>query len=244
MAQKLQNRNRESAKSIDFRRILYVAAVPVVAIAVVICGVYLNSHIEVSNAQASMKEYLQKKYGQEFVVEKPERKGGGLAVEGHMEAVAYPKASGALRFEVKKSSSDIWDGYADKVWATDETDRIRPEMDRIMVQPGYKYEIKIGSYLVRSSVKTPLPALNDLIDKYGEDVLYTLEVKSNASDKTTNYNRIVLLTQMLRGRGSDIRFIYTWVEGEESHRVSLGKKDIEKLLNGSIEVKDVDRVTK
>lgn len=54
-----------------------------------------------------MKEYLQNKYRQEFVVEKPEHKGGGLAVEGHFDAVAYPKDDSALKFVVNKSSSGI-----------------------------------------------------------------------------------------------------------------------------------------
>ena len=69
-----------------------------------------------------MKEYLQNKYRQEFVVEKPEHKGGGLAVEGHFDAVAYPKDDSALKFVVNKSSSGIWDGYADKVWSTKRLD--------------------------------------------------------------------------------------------------------------------------
>lgn len=236
------NKPKLTIPKVLLRGILYTIVIPVVAIMVIVGGLYLKSNIEANNAQVSMKEYLHGKYDQEFVVEKPERKAGGLGVEGYMEAVAYPKGDETLKFEVKQSSSDTWDGYADKVWATDETDRIRPEIDRIMAQPGYEYEIKIGSYLVRSSVKAPLPTLNDLIDKYGEDVLYTLEVKSNSTDRAVNYDRIVLLAQMLREKGSDIRFVYTWIESKENHRVSLGKKDMEKLLDGSIEIKNVDRV--
>ena len=233
---------RPATLRVLLRGILYTIVIPVAVIMVIVGGLYLKSNIEANNAQVSMKEYLKNKYGQEFVVERPERKGAGLGVEGHMEAVAYPKGDETLKFEVKQSSSDTWDGYADKVWATDEADRIRPEIDRIMAQPGYEYEIEIGSYLVRSSIKAPLPTLDDLIDKYGEDVLYTLEVKSNSTDRAVNYDRIVLLAQILREKGSDIRFVYTWIESKENHRVSLGKKDMEKLLDGSIEIKNVDRV--
>ncbi|MBF1033763.1 MAG: hypothetical protein HXL02_03285, partial [Candidatus Nanosynbacter sp.] len=71
---------------------------------------YIKFQLDVANAQADMKEYLQNKYRQEFVVEKPEHKGGGLAVEGHFDAVAYPKDDSALKFVVNKSSSGIWDG--------------------------------------------------------------------------------------------------------------------------------------
>lgn len=243
MAQQSQKiSNRGEFKRIVLRGILYTVVIPVLVIAVIVGGIYLKSAIEASNAQASMKEYLQKKYGQEFVVERPEHRGGGFMVEGHMSAVAYPKDDSTLKFEVKKSSSDTWDGYADKVWSTNEANRIRPEIDKIMTQPGYEYEIEIGSYLARSSIKAPLPSLSDLINKHGENILYTLRMKSNTPDKIANYDRIILLLQMLKEKGSDIRFIYTWTENKENHRVSLGKKDIDKILNGSVEIKDMDRI--
>ena len=64
------------------RRILHVIIALIVVIAVVVGGFYVKFQLEVSSTQTSMKEYLQNKYKREFVIEKPEYKGGGLAVEG------------------------------------------------------------------------------------------------------------------------------------------------------------------
>lgn len=242
MDKKLKKLVDEKHKKTTIHKMILAIVIVVGAVVAVAGGVYLKSAVEVNNTQASMKEYLQKKYRQEFVVGNPERRGGGFMVEGYMSAVAYPKDDSTLKFEVKKSSSDTWDGYADKVWSTNEANRIRPEVDKIMTQPGYEYEIEIGSYLTRSSIKAPLPSLSDLINKHGENILYTLRMKSNTPDKIANYDRIILLLQMLKEKGSDIRFIYTWTENKENHRVSLGKKDIDKILNGSVEIKDMDRI--
>ena len=108
------------------RRILHIIIVLIVVIAVVIGGFYIKFQLEVSSAQTSMKEYLHNKYNQEFIVEKPEYNGGGLAVEGHFDAVAYPKDDKTIRFTVMSSSSGVSDGYAGAVWTGEERRRLQP----------------------------------------------------------------------------------------------------------------------
>ena len=189
-----------------------------------------------------MKEYLQNKYRQEFVVEKPEHKGGGLAVEGYFDAIAYPKDDSTLKFVVNKSSSGILDRYADKVWSTEETRRVRQRLDEIMLENDYKYHIEIGSYLVRADIRYPLPDLDSFINKHNKSVLYTLEVDSSGDKKETNYSKVLSLIRLLREKNSDSRLIYRWSDGDSKHIISVGRVDGDRILDGSIELKDIDRV--
>ena len=223
-------------------RILYGLILLIALVLVIVGWLYLKTDIEASSVQSSMKEYLQKKYHQAFVVEKPSRKGGGFAVEGYMEAVAHPKDNSSIKFEVKKSSSDIWDGYADKVWSAEETRRIKQRLDEIMSEADYEYHVEIGSYLARGDIKYPLPDLDSFISKHNKSVLYTLKVDSSGSKNEINYGKILSLIRLLRERSSDIRLIYRWSNGGGKHIISVGETDVDKILDGSIQIKDIDRV--
>ena len=139
------NKPKSAISGVLLRGILYTVVIPLAVIAAVIGGIYLNSHIEVSNTQASMKEYLQKKYGQEFVVGKPERKGGGLAVEGRFESVAYPRANNNLKFRAMSSSTGLWDNYASKVWENRQTTEAKPIIDEILKDIPHAYNVEIDS---------------------------------------------------------------------------------------------------
>ena len=224
------------------RKVLLLFATPLILVAMIVGGFYIKFQLDVTSAQAGMKEYLQNKYRQEFVVEKPEHKGGGLAVEGHFDAVAYPKDNNTLKFVVNKSSSGIWDGYADKVWSTEETRRVRQRLDEIMLENDYKYHIEIGSYLVRADIRYPLPDLDSFINKHNKSVLYTLEVDSSGDKKETNYSKVLSLLRLLREKNSDSRLIYRWSDGDSKHIISVGRVDGDRILDGSIELKDIDRV--
>lgn len=226
------------------RKVLLLFATPLILVAMIVGGFYIKFQLDVTNAQADMKEYLQNKYRQEFVVEKPEYKGGGLAVEGHFDAIAYPKDDSTLKFVVNKSSSGIWDRYADKVWSTEETRRVRQRLDEIMLENDYKYHIEIGSYLVRADIRYPLPDLDSFINKHNKSVLYTLEVDSSGDKKETNYSKVLSLLRLLREKNSDSRLIYRWSDGDSKHMISVGRVDGDRILDGSIELKDIDRVIK
>ena len=166
------NKPKSAISGVLLRGILYTVVIPLAVIAAVIGGIYLNSHIEVSNTLASMKEYLQKKYGQEFVVGKPERKGGGLAVEGRFESVAYPRANNNLKFRAMSSSTGLWDNYASKVWENRQTTEAKPIIDEILKDIPHAYNVEIdSSYETSKSIEYPLPSLEEAIDRYGDSIL-------------------------------------------------------------------------
>jgi len=91
MAKKSENSNKKGDKNVRPHRVLYVIVVAIVVLLSVPWLFYFKDVANVNNTQNDMREYLQNKYNQEFLVEKPERKGSGLAVEGHIDAIAYPK---------------------------------------------------------------------------------------------------------------------------------------------------------
>ena len=70
---------KSNVLKIILRRILHIVTILIVVAMVIVGGFYVKRQFDVNNIQASMKEYLQNKYKQEFVVEKPEYRGGGLS---------------------------------------------------------------------------------------------------------------------------------------------------------------------
>ena len=69
----LNNNTKLSFRTILLRSILYVIIIPTAVIFLLVGGFYLKAGIEANQAQATMKTYLQNKYNEEFIVEKPER---------------------------------------------------------------------------------------------------------------------------------------------------------------------------
>ena len=153
------------------RKVLLLFATPLILVAMIVGGFYIKFQLDVISAQADMKEYLQNKYRQEFVVEKPEHKGGGFAVEGHFDAIAYPKDDKTIRFTVMSSSSGVSDGYAGAVWTSEERKRLQPVINKVFGER-VQYEIDIQSSM---SVQTRdinisgrVPLFNNAADRYGK----------------------------------------------------------------------------
>ena len=96
--------------------------------------------------QAEMTSYLKNKYGEDFVVKKPEYKNGGLGFQGIWVAQAHTVNSSQLDFEVSCSSSDLSacsDTYLDSFFSKQEYDRLKPVMDS-MNAADYSVRIIIG----------------------------------------------------------------------------------------------------
>ena len=67
----LNNNTKLSFRIILLRGILYIIIIPTAVIFFLVGGFYLKAGIEANQAQATMKTYLQNKYNEEFIVEKP-----------------------------------------------------------------------------------------------------------------------------------------------------------------------------
>lgn len=161
---------------------------------------YLKAEVEASNTQAGMKGYLQYKYGQEFVVEKPKKNGGGLGVEGHIDAIAYPKADKTVRFTVISSSSGISDGYASAVWTNEERKRLQPVVsevfsDRVQWEVDIQSSMSVQTRNINISGKVPL--FNDAADKYGKQIPYNITVSELSNRNLSTKEKIAVVDRLL-----------------------------------------------
>ena len=181
-------------------RMLYMTAIPVVAMVIIVGGLYLKSNIEANNTQSSMKEYLQNKYGQEFVVEKPKKNGGGLGVEGHLDAVAYPKNDKTIRFMVMSSSSGISDGYAGALWTNEERKRFQPVINEVFGD-GVQWEIDIQSSMSvqtrNINISGKVPLFNDAVNKYGKQMPYNITVSELSNRSLSTKEKIAVVDKLL-----------------------------------------------
>ena len=191
---------RPTMLKMTLRRILHTIIVLIVVIAVVIGGFYIKFQLEVSSAQTSMKEYLHNKYNQEFIVEKPEYNGGGFAVEGHFDAVAYPKDDKTIRFTVMSSSSGVSDGYAGAVWTGEERRRLQPVINKVFGN-GVQYEIDIRSSMSiqtrNINISGKVPLFNDAVDKYGKQIPYSLTVSELSNRNLSTKEKIAAVDKLL-----------------------------------------------
>ena len=215
-------------------RMLYMIAIPIVIIVIIIAGLYLKSNIEVNNAQVSMKEYLQNKYGREFVVEKPKKNGGGLGVEGHFDAVAYLKNDKTIRFTVM-SSSGISDGYAGAVWTKSENERMMPIIRDIFGEHVHvDIEIKTsGTFRGNVPISGSIPSFSNGAKKYGRAILYTLYIKDSNSLRDNESEASSKVFRLLPNINShtDLIFSYRSQVGDKSYGISLNQDKIKDIKN-------------
>lgn len=144
--------------------------------------------------QAEMTSYLKSKYGEDFVVKKPEYKNGGLGVQGIWVAQvhAHTVNSSQLDFEVSCSSSDLSacsDTYLDSFFSKQEYDRLKPVMDS-MNAADYSVRIIIGYDALDNITKNT--ELVHIKQKYNP--IYKLKVSINkASTKNEVTDKVAAI---------------------------------------------------
>ena len=217
------------------RKVLLLFATPLILVAMIVGGFYIKFQLDVTSAQAGMKEYLQNKYRHEFVVEKPEHKGGGLAVEGHFDAVAYPKDNKTIRFTVMSSSSGVSDGYAGAVWTNSENKRMIPIVHEIFGKNvDIELEIKtFGTSRGDIPVSGAIPSFVDSAEKHGRAILYTLYIKDEdllrGNEREASGKVFRLLPNL--NKHTDLILSYRSQTGDKSYGISLSQDKIKDIKN-------------
>ena len=160
---------RPTMLKMTLRRILHIIIVLIVVIAIVIGGFYIKFQLEVSSAQTSMKEYLHNKYNQEFIVEKPEYKGGGLAVEGSWTANAYKNSD--YKFLVHKGRKSYSDTYLSAFYNEQEAGSLRKIISILGIE-NYRHttDISIDSDIADNI--NDIPTLPEMLSRYGANIIY------------------------------------------------------------------------
>lgn len=132
-----------------------------------------------TSEQVRMREYLEGKYQQEFIVTQPIRKAHGLGVEGYFEATAHPKNDESLVFQVRTSSRSENDEYAGTVWQQEELERILPIIKQAFGEGiNFKLEIKTtNTFRGNLDIRGAVPPFSTGLNKYGDKIRYTLSIE-------------------------------------------------------------------
>lgn len=171
-------------------KITLIVIASFVAIFFAIEGIaWYKSGQEAVQYQKMLEGYLDKKYDQKFVVEKPVHENYGFAVEGDWRAIAWPEGKPAIKFTVKTaytrqtSSTYNEDTYPDALWNKQATEYIAPLMTSVF-GAGVNYKVEIISYgqsingVLPSSFKQALA-----VKQYEHGYALSIDAKSVVSFK-------------------------------------------------------------
>lgn len=156
--------------------------------------------------QASMKRYLEDKYKEKFVVERPEHKNGGLGVRGIWTSRAYPVSNPKLKFDVDcnyLNPSDCSDQYIAAIWSVQASKELESIVKEVNASSsnGYKAdsaraEIILSGNLVNSVNKQSKYEDNKTKD---EGFLYRLIIDAPNDKQKASY--IFKIVEKLREEG-------------------------------------------
>lgn len=160
-------------------KILFIVLTAIIGVGFIIQGiVWFNGNNEAVAGQKTIESYLEKKYNQDFVVEKPVHEGYGFAIEGVLKAVAYPKDRPYLKFSATTSSLTNSDEYPDAFWKEQARDYMKPIITTAF---GYTPEYTVRVVVYRSKTNTvegDLPPFTDALMKYKSQMGIILTVLS------------------------------------------------------------------
>ena len=193
----LNNNTKLSFRTILLRGILYVIIIPTAVMFLLVGGFYLKADIEANQAQATMKTYLQNKYNEEFIVEKPERKSSGLGVEGVLAANAYPIRDPHIRFSVNTSSNGNQDNYPGVIWSRSQNDKLIK--DHIINNSWAQTDITVSltDNTAQSLSGTP-KTYEEAIVSYGKDIHYIISVNRNTNQLAVDNRDRYYLMSLIR----------------------------------------------
>ena len=195
----LNNNTKLSFRTILLRSILYVIIIPTAVIFLLVGGFYLKADIEASQAQATMKTYLQNKYNEAFIVEKPERKSSGLGVEGVLvlAANAYPIRDPHIRFSVNTSSNGNQDNYPGVIWSRSQNDKLIKDhiINNLWAQTDIT--VSLADNTAQSLSGTP-KTYEEAIASYGKDIHYIISVNRNTNQLAVDNRDRYYLMNLIR----------------------------------------------
>lgn len=191
--------------------------------------------------QRQMQQYLEDKYGEEFVVKEPIRKAGGLGIEGFLESEAYPVKDNSLIFPIRMASTFKNDEYAGVLWQREESKRIEPESRRIFGEDvSLGIEIKTtGTSRGDINIVGNVSNFNTATNKYGKKILYIVTIinKTHAKipsdqDKTEIANHILELKRYLPIGKTDVILDYYIIHtpsDNEKYGLSVSGTDLSSI---------------
>lgn len=185
MADKVKQQPSKKLKTKRGLVILLIVAAIVVFITLLLV-IFTRAYETTPLQNASMTSYLDKKYGQDFVVQNVRLEGAGLGAEGEIVADAYPKNDPSVKFKISKTESN-WandtyfrDAFLTTLW----TKQAKPAVETFLKQtmPGLDdYQLTVGVSVGDSlykNVNGSTPSFSDILQKGETGFSYDLSVRA------------------------------------------------------------------
>jgi hypothetical protein len=180
--------------------------------------------------QAEMARYLKSKYGEDFIVERPEYKNGGLGVRGSWKSRAYPVSSPQLKFYIG-CGVECSDNYLDFYFSKQEYNQLRQLMSSIGVTD-YSVQLIIGDEALLNITKKS--SLVDIKRKY--DPIYKLRLKvTEMNGESQAVDNVMGIIKKIYNQGvSRIEVDYTLVSERKTRRCTTDYEAVPRLTHENI----------
>lgn len=180
--------------------------------------------------QAEMARYLKSKYGEDFIVEWPECKNGGLGVRGSWRSRAYPVSSSQLKFYIG-CGVECSDDYLDFYFSEQEYSQLQQSMSSIGVTD-YSIQLIIGDEALLNITKNT--SLVDIKRKY--DPIYKLRLKvTEMSSESQAVDNVMGIIEKIYNQGvSRIEVDYTLVSERKTRRCTTDYETVPRLTHENI----------
>lgn len=194
-------------------RILFVALAVIVGAFFVIGGIiWLQGYNDELKGQKTIESYLEQKYDQDFIVEKPIHKGYGFAIEGVLEAIAYPKSDPELKFIATTNSRGSSDEYPGAFWRKQAHDYLNTYVTKAFDYTP-EYTVRVVTYVAKGNeIKGHLPSFTEALAKYKSQIGLTIEVTSRETISTADRALVARRTHEIAEGIKNIGVAYTSVE--------------------------------
>lgn len=132
----------------------------------------------------AFEQYLNKKYGQNFVAENVRVEGAGLGVKGSWMADAYPRSNPSLKFEIGRSQTTgniNVDSFLQVLWTEQGSSKVEAFLaEQLPRNDGYRLQIMAGSTTGEfyQSIQGKTPSLTEMLENHKDELSYNLIVRS------------------------------------------------------------------
>ncbi len=198
---------------------------------------------EVMDIQKNMETYLEDKYNKDFVVEKPELTGAGLAVTGSWRADAHPADDKSLAFRVSRDQVDesrFFDTYTGAVWEREERPRVEAVLKELYGAEVPEFSLSTNISMQRNEpnpIRGDVPSIDAAIQQYGDQFYYSLRLRGLTIPTMTNEEKESIRTKF--------KTIYDYVVGRgmiKAPELSISISAVDEDLGYVCSTSDVARL--
>jgi hypothetical protein len=223
---KKSEKKDKARQNLGKRQLFAIAALVVVSV-LLILWFFVREDLA---KQAEMARYLKSKYGEDFIVEWPEYKNGGLGIRGSWKSHAYPVSSPQLKFYIG-CGVECSDDYLDFYFSEQEYSQLQQSMSSIGATD-YSIQLIIGDEALLNITKNT--SLVDIKRKY--DPIYKLRLKvAEMNNENQAVDNVMGIIEKIYNQGvSRIEVDYTLVSERKTRRCTTDYETVPRLTHENI----------